>query len=169
VFQPTKERGKKMPNMSYAKFGDFKGSCKQSGREGMVEILAMDHHIEMPISPNDGTATGIRRHHAMKLTANIDATTPLLAKCVAQGTTLKEVVVHFFSIIDGEEVNYFNIKLENARVTGVKMGFPNVHDEATKNYKDMVTYELHYEKITWTYTDGNIEKDDDWKAPVAKK
>ena len=40
-------------------------------------------------------------------------------------------------------------------------------DEPTKNYKHMVDIELRYEKITWTFLDGNLEYADAWKEPMA--
>jgi type VI secretion system secreted protein Hcp len=154
-----------MPNMIYAKFGSIEGSCVQAKRQGYVEIVDMDHQIEIPVSTTDGTPTGTRRHRAMKLTAAIDAATPEMMKNVCTLTPIAKVDLKYYAIVDGTEVNYFTVVLENAKVTAVRMWFPNVHNEDTKNYKHMVTYDLRYEKITWVYTDGNKETSDTWLEP----
>ena len=90
--------------MSYAKFGKIEGSCTQSKREGWVEIVEMDHYIEIPVSTNDGTPTGTRRHKAMKLTAIIDAATPEMMKCVCTSSSIDSVEIKFYAIQEGKEV-----------------------------------------------------------------
>lgn len=156
-----------MPNTSYAYFDGIEGSCIQSGREGAIQILEMEHLVEINVDAKDATATGTRRHGAMKLVANIDKATPLLMECVCTSKTVPEVKIQFWTINDeGKEVNYYNIIMAKVRVVKAKTWYPNVDDEDTKTYKDMMTYELRYDKITWEYTDGNLQYSDEWKTPT---
>jgi type VI secretion system secreted protein Hcp len=155
-----------MPNVSYAFVDGIPGSCIQKDRDGAIQILALDHSVEIPVDIKDATATGTRRHGAMKLVANIDSATPLMMECVCTSKTIPTVEIKYFNINDeGKETNYYTIKMEKVRVTRVQHWYPNVDDEATKNYKDMINYELRYDKITWVFADGNIEFSDTWLAP----
>lgn len=155
-----------MPNPSYATFDGIEGSCSQAGREGAVQILSMNHVVEIAVDTKDASATGTRRHGAMELVANIDKATPLLMECVCSSKTVGEVTLQFWNINDeGKEVNYFNIKMEKVRVVKAQTWFPNVDDEETTTYKHMITYSLRYDKITWEYTDGNLQFSDEWKTP----
>ncbi len=145
-----------MPIPTYAMFDGIEGSCTVTGREGTIEILSFEHIVDIPVDVKDSSATGTRRHDAVKLTANIDKATTGLMECVCSSKALNE----------GKQVNYYTINLENVRITSAKMWFPNVDDAPTKSYKHMMTYELRYEKIIWTFVDGNLEYSDAWKEPV---
>ena len=43
-----------------AKQGVIEGDCKMKGREGTIEIVALEHDIEIPTNPQDGKAVGKR-------------------------------------------------------------------------------------------------------------
>jgi len=155
-----------MPNPSYAYFKDIEGSCDQAGREGSVTILEMSHVVEIPVDVKDATATGTRRHGAIKLVANIDKATPLLMQCVCESKAIPTVKIEFWRTNnEGLEENYYNVELEAVRIVKAETWFPNVDDAKTTTYKDMMTYELRYDKITWTYTDGTLSYEDQWKKP----
>ncbi len=156
-----------MPLPIYAKFDGIEGSCQVKGREKTVEVLAFNHLVTIPVDEKDATATGARRHGAIELTANIDKAYVNLMKACCTSTPIKKVELDFYMIDEqGKQKKYFTIKLEKARVTDVRTWFPNVDDQPTARYKHMVTYGLRYEKITWTFVDGNIEFSDAWKEPV---
>ena len=157
-----------MPNISNAYFDGIAGSCEQEGREESVQILSMDHKVEIPVDVKDATATGTRRHGAMKLVANIDKATSQIMKCLCTSTPIPEVKIEFWNNPEGEEVNYFTIIMKTVRVTGVRVWYPNVDDEDTTTYKDMVDYHLRYDEIEWIYTDGNLSFKDNWKNPPKK-
>ena len=155
-----------MPEPSYAYFDGIEGSCTQEGREGAVTILQLEHTVEIPVDVKDATATGTRRHGAMKIWANIDKATPLLMKCVTQSATVPEVKIEYWRTDEtGTQVNYYNTVMTNVRVVKAEHWFPNVDKASTSTYKDMMTYELRYDKIEWTFTDGNLSHSDEWKKP----
>jgi type VI secretion system secreted protein Hcp len=157
-----------MPIPTYATFDGIEGSCQVKGREGTVEVLEYNHIVEIPVDVKDSSATGTRRHGPVKLVANVDKATTGLMECVCTSKAIPTVELAFFQIgDDGKQTHYYNVKLENVRVTNTRMWFPNVDDAPTKSYKHMVDYELRYEKITWTFMDGNLEFSDAWKEPVA--
>ena len=156
-----------MPLPIYAKFDGIEGSCQVKGREGTVEVLSFDHIVEVPVDVKDATATGTRRHGAVSLIANIDKATTGLIESTCTSKAIATVTIDFYTIgDDGKQKKYYTIKLEGSRCTSAHMWFPNVDDAPTKSYKHMMTYELRYEKITWTFLDGNLEFSDAWKEPV---
>ena len=156
-----------MPLPIYAKFDGIDGSSKVKGREKTVECLAMDHIVEIPVDEKDSSATGARRHGAMKLTANVDKAYVNLMKHCTTSKPIKTVTVDFFEIDEtGKQKKYLTTKMENSRVTGVRTYVPDVDDKGNASSKHRGEYELRYEKITWTYHDGNIEHSDEWKKPV---
>ncbi len=156
-----------MPIPCYAKFDGIDGSSEVKGREGTVEVLAFEHLVEVPVDVKDATATGTRRHGAVQLTADIDKATTGLIECTCSSKAIPTVEIDFYMIgDDGKQTKYYSVKLENSRVTSAKMWFPNVDDAPTKSYKHLMTYDLRYEKITWTFLDGNLEFSDAWKEPI---
>ena len=157
-----------MPLPCYAEIADIEGSVTRTGLEGNVQVLDFEHVVEIPVDVKDATATGTRRHDAVKLTCNIDKATTGLMECVCTSKAIPLITVKFYMISPaGKEVNYYNITLENVRVTSAKMWFPNVDDAPTKSYKHMMTYGLRYEKIIWTFVEGNLEFSDAWNEPAA--
>lgn len=62
----------------------------------------------------------------------------------------------------GVEVEYFNILMENVKVTAMT---PNLHPSGISS-THLEDIELLYETITWKYTDGNIIYKDTWNERV---
>jgi type VI secretion system secreted protein Hcp len=62
----------------------------------------------------------------------------------------------------GQEKEYFTHKLANARVASIRSYMPDVDNPANENYKHMEEVSFRYEKITWTFKDGNVEYTDSW-------
>lgn len=131
-----------------------------------MTILQMDHVVEIPVDVKDATATGTRRHGAMELIANIDKATPLLMESVCRSKTIPKVKIEFWRTDEsGTQVNYYNINMEIVRIVKAETWFPNVDDAPTSTYKDMMSYQLRYDKIEWVFTDGNLAFSDEWKKP----
>ena len=91
---------------------DIKGSVDVQGREGSIEVVALDHDVYIPTDNNTGKLTGTRTHKPFTFTKEIDASSPYLYKAVTTGQTLKTAEFKFYRINDaGQEVEYFNIRL----------------------------------------------------------
>lgn len=75
---------------------------------------------------------------------------------------MKEAEFKWYRIDDaGQEVEYFNTKLENvSRKVAPKMH--DIKDPGKEKHNHLEEIELRYEKITWTYKDGNIIHSDSW-------
>lgn len=142
---------------------DIKGSVIVSGREGSVEVVAFDHAVNIPTDSNTGKLTGPRVHKPIVFSKETDASTPYLYKAVTSGQTLKSVEIKWYRIDDaGKEKEYFNTKLENVKVVGVTPKMLDIKNPAYEKHNHLEDIELRYEKITWSYKDGNIIHADSW-------
>lgn len=142
---------------------DLKGSVNVSGREGTIEVVAQDHSLYIPTDNNTGKLTGTRIHTPFLFSKEIDASSPYLYKAVTTGQTLKTAEFKWYRIDDaGQEVEYFNTKLENVKVVKVAPKMHDIKDPAKEKHNHLEEVELRYEKITWTYKDGNIIHSDAW-------
>lgn len=46
---------------------DIKGSVDVQGREGSIEVVALDHDVYIPTDNNTGKLTGTRTHKPLRL------------------------------------------------------------------------------------------------------
>lgn len=142
---------------------DIKGSARIQGREGSVEVVEFSHAVEIPTDGNTGKLTGTRIHKPLIITKEFDASSPYLFKAVTSGQTLKSVELKWYQIDDsGTEKEYYNMKLDGVKVVGVSPVMHNIKDPAREKYNHLENVSLRYEKITWTYKDGNIIHSDSW-------
>jgi len=145
--------------------GDIKGDCTQGGdKKDTVLVYAQDHVVEIPKDTHTGLPTGQRIHHPFTITKHKDKASPKLFQACCKGEQMT-IELLFFRIKDtGEEENYFKIKMENAIIVNQREYTPLTFLPENKPYHDMEDVSFTYSKITWTYTDGNIEFTDDWSA-----
>ncbi|EFD0944329.1 type VI secretion system contractile sheath large subunit [Escherichia coli] len=104
-----------------------------------------------------------RIHTPFLFTKEIDSSSPYLYKAVTTGQTLKSAEFKWYKINDaGQEVEYFNTKLENVKVVKVNPVMHDIKNPTYEKHNHLEQVELRYEKITWTYKDGNIIHSDAW-------
>lgn len=135
------------------------GSCLIPRRLGSIELKSFSHGVNIPVDPSGGKLTGTRIHSPITIVKEFDKTTPILYRSVCEGRVLKKATIKMYRIIEsGIESEYFNIILDNVKITTVSPylapgGVSSTHLETLK---------LRYEAITWKYTDGNIIYRDSW-------
>ncbi|MEB8195639.1 type VI secretion system tube protein Hcp [Raoultella terrigena] len=153
-----------MSNPAYLWFIDENGSpivggSMVLGREGSIEVKSLSHHLTIPTDRNTGKLTGTRIHIPILIQKEFDRTTPLLARAICRGVTLKSAEIKMYRTNEaGFEVEYFNMLLENVKVTGFT---PGLHPGVASG-THLENIEMHYETIQWKYTDGNIIFKDGW-------
>ena len=119
--------------------------------------------MRIPTDLDTGELTGVRKHEAMVITKAFDSASPYFYKACSNGQTLKELTLRWYKIDpSGRETEYFSHKLENVKITSVKPKMHNVKDLEKERYPHLETVSLRYDKVTWTYVDGNIEFSDSW-------
>ncbi|MEW6483848.1 type VI secretion system tube protein TssD [Tatumella sp. UCD-D_suzukii] len=135
------------------------GGCLMPTRLGSIELKSVTHNVSIPVDPNWGKLTGTRVHSPIVIQKEFDQTTPILFRALCEGRTLKSATIKMYRILDaGLESEYFNILLENVKITTISPylypnGMTSTHIE---------NIELRYEAITWKYTEGNILYRDSW-------
>lgn len=141
----------------------IKGSSRVSERVGSIEVISQDHSLYIPTDDNTGKLTGTRVHAPFEFSKEIDSSTPYLYKAVTTGQTLKSAEFKWYRIDDaGQEVEYFNTILEKVRVVKVASKMHDVKDPTKEKQNHLEQVQLRYEKVTWTYKDGNIIHSDSW-------
>ncbi len=102
---------------------DIKGAVDVQYREGSIEVLGFGHGLHLPTDNMTGKITGTRMHSALVFEKEFDSSSPYLYKAVAKGQTLKSAEFKWYKINDaGQEVEYFNMFLENVKVVSICPG-----------------------------------------------
>lgn len=141
----------------------IKGSSTVATREGSIEIIGFSHGVNLPVDEHSGQITGTRTHSSMMLEKEFDASSPYLYKAVSTGQTLSSALLRWYRINDaGAEEPYFSMSLEGVKVTGVNPAMGNTKLAGLSQLNHSESISLLYERITWKYTDGNIEFSDAW-------
>jgi type VI secretion system Hcp family effector len=126
---------------------DIKGSVDVQDREGSIEVVAQEHNLYIPTDNNTGKLTGTRIHTPFLFTKEIDSSSPYLYKAVTTGQTLKSAEFKWYKINDaGQEVEYFNTKLENVKVVKVNPVMHDIKDPSFEKHNHLEQIELRYEK-----------------------
>lgn len=145
----------------------IKGSVDVQNREGSIEILSFSHGLLVPTDNNTGKITGTRLHAPLVIEKEFDSSSPYFYKAVATGQTLKSAEIKWYKINDaGQEVEYFNMLLENVRVVSINPVMHNCKEPALQIHNHNEGIQLRYERITWKYCDGNIQYSDAWYERV---
>lgn len=141
------------------------GNSLVSGRLGAIELRSVNHNVNIPTDQYTGRLTGTRVHSPITLQKEFDKTTPLLYRALCQGATFQSATIKMYQITEaGNEVEYFNIILENVKVVAIT---PNLYPggQTGTHFENL---QLRYESITWKCCDGNILYKDTWNnRPVA--
>jgi type VI secretion system secreted protein Hcp len=155
------------------KQGDIKGSVIQKGREDSIMVIAVSHEIISPRDPASGLPTGKRMHKPFVITKELDKSSPLLYNVLCNNENIQTWELKFWTPQiratsgTGAEVQHFTVKLENANIASIHFRMLNNKNPELMKYAEFEEVSFTYEKIVWTWTDGGIEADDSWAAPVA--
>jgi type VI secretion system secreted protein Hcp len=135
------------------------GGSMMINRLGSIELKSFNHHMFIPTDNNTGRLTSTRLHAPITIQKEFDKTTPLLYRALSEGKTLKSAIFKMYQITEsGTEKEYFNIILENVKITAITPSlFPN-----GMTGTHMENIQMRYESITWKHCDGNIIYKDTW-------
>lgn len=153
------------------KQGEIKGSVTQKGRENSILVIAVDHSIFGSFDSVSGQASGKRTHQPFKITKEVDKSSVPLYSALVSNENLPEWKLEFWRPKSagkggsGVEIQYFTVKLTNARVVSIHLIKPNTQDPAHISFTDYEEVAFSYRKIEWIWTDGGITAMDDWESP----
>ena len=143
----------------------IKGSVDMQGRQGSIEVLALDHNVSIPTDNNTGKLTGTRIHSPFTFTKEVDAASVYLFKAVTSGQTLQSAEFKWYSInTAGQEVESYSALLEQVKVVNVASKMHDIKDPTKEKHNHLEEVELRYEKITWSFKDGNLNHSDAWNT-----
>ncbi|VVO16645.1 type VI secretion system tube protein TssD [Pseudomonas fluorescens] len=141
----------------------IKGSVDVYQREGSVEVLSLDHEVSIPTDDNTGKLTGTRIHSPFMFTKSVDSSTVYLFKAATTGQTLKSAEFKWYHTGEnGLEGVKYSALLENVKVVNVASKMYDIKDPSNSKRDHLEEVELRYEKITWTFSEGNIMHSDSW-------
>ncbi|MFZ4834311.1 Hcp family type VI secretion system effector [Rouxiella sp. Mn2063] len=143
----------------------IKGGVDIHGREYSVEVFGLHHSIHTPTDNANGKLTANRQHLPFLIEKEVDSSSPYLYKALGTGKILKQIELKYYRISNaGQEVEYFNTLLENARIVNLMPVMLDIKNPQKEKFNHMEVVEIRYEKITWHYLDGNIKYTDEWKT-----
>lgn len=155
------------------KQGKFKGGVIQKGREGWIQIIALNHSITSARDVASGQATGKRTHKPIRARMYYDQSITQWYQALVLNESLKSVTIDFFSPNklgtaggQGVETLTYQVKLTNAFVSAVEFEMLNNKNPDLQRYENMFITEIVYQKIEGTWKLGNKVWSDDWLAPV---
>lgn len=127
--------------------GVIDGSVTDAGREGSMQVLGYHHQIS---APPDGSNI----HNPFRIVKNVDEASPLLMQALCNRENLVSVTLKFYRYDDVLGFyEYYRIVLEDARIIQIES-----HALPSGGFTETLSFD--YEKITWTWIDGNIEYSD---------
>ncbi|MGC6133116.1 type VI secretion system tube protein TssD [Enterobacter cloacae] len=99
---------------------EIKGSVDVQDREGSIENHRFHTQSEITYRCTYRKSNGTRQHAPLLFQKEIDSSSPYLMKAVVTGQTLKTAEFKWYKINDaGQEVEYYNMTLENVKVVSV--------------------------------------------------
>ncbi len=152
--------------MKGQKQGDIKGSVTEKGHEGSILVFAVEHGIQSPHDPATGLPNGKRMHQPIVIRKEVDRSSPLLYNALVTNETIITWQLQFWRQVPptGVMQEYYRVKLTNAIIVGIDFSF-NTQDPALMKFTDYEEVSFTYQKIEWTWLDGNITAMDDWISP----
>lgn len=147
--------------------GETQGAIECSsveGREGSIPLLAFSHDLFIPIDASTGLPTGKRVHRPVVVRARLGCAGafPKLYQALVGGERLTAVQIRFYRPDrGGGDVNFFTITLEQAQI--VNISAVDILDES----EPAAMIGFTYSRIIWTFEDGGVESEDNWRGSGA--
>ena len=122
-------------------------------------IFEFDHEVYLPFDREDNRIQGSRRISEFSFTKEIDKLTPQLYEIVCLGRTCQKIEIKLYRIAEGggDEEEYFNYVLENARIISVQNLMPSTKVEDTANIGHLERVKCLARSFTWKYLQGGVE------------
>ena len=147
------------------KGGDLRGSASQKGHEGMIAIIGSSHDVVAPRDLATGQASGKRQYKPFIVTKEVDKSSPLLYSIISSNEVLQEITIQFYRTnAAGQEALAYTVKLTNASIGEIKFTQPEATKPETKSLPETEEISFTYQKIQWTWAEGNVMVADDWQA-----
>jgi type VI secretion system secreted protein Hcp len=143
-----------------SKQGEIKGDVTEKGKEGLIKTISFQHEVASPREAASGQATGKRQHKPLVITKEIDKSSPLLMAALTKNENLNEVTLTFYRPDKATGANelWYTITLKDAHVSDIKSTW------VSEKKMSLEELSFTYEKIKWTFADGNVTHEDSWEG-----
>lgn len=157
------------PTPCNLRIDELPGSSEKEGREGTIDVFAVDHELLMPYDPATGRSAGTPQHRPLTVLKRIDKATPGIHAALSKGLTFKSAALDFYRIDPAtrQEAKYYTVTLANIRIVGVKTMMPTTLLPENEGYGHMEEVRLLYESIEWNWVPDGIIERSEWRAPAA--
>ncbi len=142
--------------------GDILGSVTQAGQAGKIMVFAVEHGVSAPRDPASGLPTGKRAHAPIKLTKEIDRSTPKLYDALVNNESLLEWELQFWRPGAGQEEQHYTVRLSNGAIAAIDFRMPDNKDPNLTNLESYEVVSFVYQRIRWEWTDGAVTFEDAW-------
>ena len=122
-------------------------------------VFDFNHTVFLPFDKEQNKIQGSRRISEFSIIKDIDQLTPQLYDIVCNGRKCTEVKIVLYRIAaeTGEEEEYFNYLLEDAKIVSVENWMPSTKIPENENQGHMEQVKFLAKKFTWKYLEGGIE------------
>lgn len=149
--------------------GEIKGSVTQAGREDSIMVIATSHAVSSPIDAASGLPGGKRQHQPLRITKEIDKSSPLLMQALVTNENLTKFELRYWQPSKtGQEFQFYTIILYDAHIVGIQQEMLNNKYPENMQHKEREHVSFVYGKIEWVFEDGGITAEDDWSFDGSK-
>lgn len=156
--------------------GWIKGSVTQKGRENLIKVVRADHLEERPLDPASFTAAATIQHRPFTIAKEVDAASVGLRTSFVSGEKFSEWKLMLWRAqmqgaagIGGVERQHFTVELTGARIQSIRLVLPDTRDPAFNAWLDYEEVAFVYDKIRWTWTDGQQTLEEAVQRPPGAK
>ncbi|MHA2249758.1 MAG: type VI secretion system tube protein TssD [Candidatus Kariarchaeaceae archaeon] len=131
-------------------------------RENSIQLWSFRHDLSTAREASTGMQTGMRQHSPIVIAKQIDRSSPLLFKGLANNE-LAEAEFRFFRpnpVGDGTTQWFYTIKIEEGRISSIRT-FTLTNLGGIVLYMEEVSFV--FGRITWTWEPTGAEHLDDWR------
>jgi len=131
-----------------------------SGPNDSIECLTYEDNVVLAIEASTGMRAGKRQYDPVKITKRIDKTSPLMHKALNNNENM-EITISFYKLIDLGAVEWYTIKLYDAKLAGIKTANVEIPGGKTELLEE---YSFVFGTIEWTDLDSQITHIDSWDS-----
>lgn len=137
--------------------GDIKGDLIQTGREGYIKVISVNHEITSIVDASTGLPRERKQHKPLLVLKELDRSTINLYNSLLTNEILLSVELKFWTQTQaGAEVNFFNTSLTNAWVLSIRQISQEINPVQHEEVR------LSYQKIEWKNLIANNVSQGDW-------
>lgn len=149
--------------------GEIDGSSESIECQSCIDILAIDHRVEIPTQARSGLSLGKAVHRPLTIIKPIDTSTPKLYQALCTLEPL-DVTLSWYRPVSTTVANtecFYKVELEGARIVEINPVEHHVFDSAFDDYPLTERISFAYSLIRWTWEPKGIQYEQEWAAGTA--